>query len=974
MNDPGELERTAEETAPATGAPTLAPGATVGRFVVLGVLGAGGMGVVLSAYDPELDRKVAVKLLHGDAGRGSESEGRARLAREAQAMARLSHPNVVAVYEVGTVGDRLFIVMEQVDGQTLKQWLKAEERGWREVVAMFLAAGRGLEAAHRAGLVHRDFKPSNVLVGRDGRVRISDFGLVSVSASTGELGALDATLTAGLVGTPAYMSPEHLRNQELDGRADQFSYCVALYQALYDARPFASDSVIALREAVLTGRPRPPSARDVPAWLGPIVLRGLARDPAERWPSMTALLDALARDPAAARRRLAGRAALVGLGLAAVLGGLQLRLSRRNQCDAGARLGGVWDATVRDRLRRAFSDTKASYSEETFTKVATRLDDYARAWRSMSEEACRATRVEGRQSDTLLDLRMACLDRRRSLLGALTEQWGSGMSPRALEQSLAAASRLPAIDECADAQALTERAPLPRDPQLVARIAAVRAQLDHAYALLEAREWKRALAEGEAAHKDATATGWPQVQAEAAMIVANTLWRGEDARAVTWAEEAARFAGAARDDRLAARGLILAVRSLADPGGEAANALALAAATDTIVARAGNPPDLRGRLLLVRGAALRAAARYPEAERALLEALALLEPLHQDSEVIDELAMAATSQEHFDDARKWGELVLAKEIAESGPDHPSVAAGLNNLGILFATSGDLQKSLEYFQRADRIEEKALGPDTLRGAVNLSNMCGVGVMMGRLAVSRAWCVHALAIREKTLGPDHPLLSSTLNNLSSIDRRLGKLDDALTEIRRALAIREKAAGPQHPEVAESLQELGLVLGARGDLDGATGAFTRAYEINKKVQGATHSTTLGNQVSLADVLARRGRCREAKKTYDEALPVLEKQLGREHPNVGETLSSLARCELSSGDGHAAAEHFARALAIAEKKQMGAGAIGALRAGLARALSSTGQRDEARAAATQAERELAASEEAESRAELGRLRAERR
>ncbi|KAB2899794.1 MAG: serine/threonine protein kinase, partial [Kofleriaceae bacterium] len=172
-----------------------APGGTMGRFVVLGVLGAGGMGVVLQAFDPELDRKVAIKVLRSG---GAGVEARARLQREAQAMAKLSHPNAVTVYEVGRAGDHLFIAMELVEGTTLKAWLAAAPRTWREVLAMYVATGRGLEAAHRAGLVHRDFKPENVLLGADGRPRVSDFGLA-------ESGARDPEVVAG---TPIYMAPE----------------------------------------------------------------------------------------------------------------------------------------------------------------------------------------------------------------------------------------------------------------------------------------------------------------------------------------------------------------------------------------------------------------------------------------------------------------------------------------------------------------------------------------------------------------------------------------------------------------------------------------------------------------------------------------------------------------------------------------------------------------------------------------------
>ncbi|EDM77230.1 serine/threonine kinase family protein, partial [Plesiocystis pacifica SIR-1] len=290
------------------------------QYVLLHEVGSGGMGVVYAAYDETLDRKVAIKLLHEEEG------AQPRLHREAQAMARLSHPNVVPVFETGQTEGRAYIVMEFVDGQTLGRWLRAATRSRAAILAVFRGAAEGLIAAHEQGLVHRDFKPDNVMVRGDGRAMVMDFGVARAGASGGCGGssvALDALIESGelsnqltcnsditaltktgtILGTPAYMAPEQFRgNGSEDALADQFSFCVALWEALFGCRPFAGDSLLTLEQAILDRAYSTPSAHDVPTWLRRVLERGLAPTPDERWPSMRALLDALDDDPTRRRR------------------------------------------------------------------------------------------------------------------------------------------------------------------------------------------------------------------------------------------------------------------------------------------------------------------------------------------------------------------------------------------------------------------------------------------------------------------------------------------------------------------------------------------------------------------------------------------------------------------------------------------------------------------------------------------------
>src|SRR5438477_949274 len=305
----------------------------LGRYRVERELGGGGMGLVYAAHDPELGRKVAVKLVRPEeSGKTDPSQGRARLLREAQAMAQLTHPNVIAIHDVGTFGDQVFIAMEYVEGSTLSDWLAAEKRTWPEIVNLFVQAGRGLAAAHAKNILHRDFKPDNVWVGEDGRARVLDFGLARatrtgsgesqspVAQPAGErrssagIAVLGAAVTepGRFLGTPPYMAPEQLIGELGDARTDQFSFCVALYQALYGELPFTGESVAALLDEIKRRRIKePPKSSRVPSWLRRVLLRGLSPDRADRYESMERLLDELARRPFVARRRILVTSALV---------------------------------------------------------------------------------------------------------------------------------------------------------------------------------------------------------------------------------------------------------------------------------------------------------------------------------------------------------------------------------------------------------------------------------------------------------------------------------------------------------------------------------------------------------------------------------------------------------------------------------------------------------------------------------------
>ena len=296
---------------------------TIGRYMVLGVVGSGGMGVVYAAQDDQLGRKVAIKVLHSE---GKRKKNHIRLLREARALAKLAHPNVVAIHEVGETGGRIYIAMEFIEGRTLRAWLSERRPSRPEILAALTQAGRGVEAAHAAGLIHRDLKPDNIFVGDDGRVRVMDFGLARASGGDDSdsgttvqsiVEPTSVTLTGALLGTPGYMAPEQYRGGAIDLRCDVFGFSVVLFEALYGLRPFRGADLAEIRAATFRGAPGVPDDASVPGWLAAIVRRGLAVERSERWPNMSELLTALGRDPEVTRRRVLGW--LGGAALAASL-------------------------------------------------------------------------------------------------------------------------------------------------------------------------------------------------------------------------------------------------------------------------------------------------------------------------------------------------------------------------------------------------------------------------------------------------------------------------------------------------------------------------------------------------------------------------------------------------------------------------------------------------------------------------------
>ena len=529
-----------------TASPLVSRGEAVGRYIIIDEIGRGGMGVVYAAYDPELDRKVALKLLRPKAAsRDGLPRARERLAREAQAMAKLSHDNVVRVFDVGTHGDRVFVALEFIDGETLGRWLARERRSWQEVLPLFVQAGRGLAAAHAEGLIHRDFKPENVMLDRRGHVSVMDFGLARPAGNTlsspdmphdsvDSSAEIDLTATGFVIGTPAYMSPEQIAHAAIDPRADQFSFCVALFEGLYGRRPFAGKTMAELQKAIARSDPSERTDASAPGWLRRAVLRGLSPKAPDRWPSMNALLDVLDQPVDGARRHWVMGATVVG---AATLGAVGYGLVEEAPGDpcgaADAALDDVWTEARRRAAASAFQSTSLPYAADAWERADGVLKSYASEWTAQRRDACEANKVRGDESAALFDRRIACLEGRKAALSSQLNVFEEA-DATVVERAYAAASSLPDLGWCGNASALLADVAPPDDHDVARRVDAVRERLAGVDALRNAGLVKRADETVESVLEAAVQTGYAPVRIEVVLGLAHTRFKAgriEDAEA-----------------------------------------------------------------------------------------------------------------------------------------------------------------------------------------------------------------------------------------------------------------------------------------------------------------------------------------------------------------------------------------------------------------------------------------------------------
>jgi tetratricopeptide (TPR) repeat protein len=888
----------------------------IGRFEILHPIGAGGMGMVFAARDTDLHRTVAIKLLRFTA-RESTDDARARMLSEARAMARVEHPNVATVHEVGVHAGRVFIVMDWVRGGDLRAWTKLEPRPWTQIVDVWLGAAAGLAAIHHCGLVHRDFKPHNVLIDERARALVTDFGLVDVAQHTDpdedDRASHDAaTRTRALLGTPRYMAPEQLACEAVGPAADQFAFCVSLWEALHGVHPFG-EGARETDEWLARMHAGPPSRRadsPVPAAVDAVLRRGLALDPAARFSDMSALSSALrlARDAHRRRKRViaasVGAMAVLATGLAiGASAGASAELAaqgrdrarREAACEqSAADVALDWNDDARARARAGLLASDTPHASQTAAKVTPWMDDYVSRWRAARIEVCRRADVHAIWDASLAERAVSCLEERRLELGALAAALQEA-DDATVTLAVSAVAALRPVDPCLDATLLARRPEVPAEHH--SEIAAIGADLARVRALEITGAYERALALARESSRAADAIGWAPLRARTRVHVGSLLeyvGEYEDAEAVL---ESAYFDASA--------------------SGAIEHALVAAHSLVLVVHHRGRPDD-----------ALRW-ARQAEVLRA-----AMPDPgrLHEATWLTN-VALVRSAIGDYEEAATFNERALAIFETTLGADHPDVALSLGNLADVRSAMGEYAESAELHERSLKMREKTLGPDHPAVASNLNNLAVVRHQMGEHGRAIELHERARDIFERAMGPHHPHVAASLGNIGNLHRATGAFEEAARHYERAHDIFVEALGADHPSVALTLGNLATVRYEAGAYEDSAALYERALRILEKSLGPEHPDVAKSLHNLGGVRALLGEHDDARALHERALQIRETTLGADHPDVAYSLVALARIDLAERRRAHAAARLQRALEIREGSSVAADVVAETRSLLARA-----------------------------------------
>ena len=879
-------------------------GTMVGRYLLLQRLGGGGGGEVYSAFDPVLDRKVALKFLH--------HTDQSALIREGRMLARVVHRAVVEVHEVAFHDGRAFMAMELVDGGDLDAFA-TEARASNDVgaiVSALCSIAEGIVAAHGAGVVHGDIKPSNVLRSASGQFKVSDFGIARLQRSEHDKDASHP------IGTPAFMAPEQHAGTQPDERSDQYSFCVTAWLALCGALPFRPGQTARsttydggeatgpadLESVKAEGPPAWPRARGVPSWVGDVLVRGLRPDPAERWPSMQHLLDALRPDPGRARVR---RLAAIGVGIGAIAAGVYGyraydHAQRVESCErSGAEIEAVWNEAARANVRDALLATQLGYAAATADKVVPWLDHAAEQWHEQRATACTLAEVERTWDANELARAQWCLDERRLEIEAVVRQLEQA-DASTLERAVAMASSVHADAGCTDEGALAQMLDPPAESvrgtamQAQAELARARA-LDtvgkYDDAITAVREAQRILADH---------PGSPLV---AALLVAEgkaVSHAGQHAEAERLLVQGYVTAASSRNWNVAASAAETLVFVVGREQHRPAEGVAWATHAEVAANLAGDPSGLRaaGRaanLAVVK----RAAGEYEDAialhEHALeLTAASLGEDHPTMATTLGNLAAVHIDMGKPLEARALFERALALREATLGSDNPSTISTINNIAVTYGSTGDYAKAKALLADALVRRERALGKEHPLVAEALGNLGAMHTNLGEYDEARAVLERAQSLQAKTAGLE---LANTLAHLAAVESATHHGAKAVELLERALEIRERVAGPEHKIVAETLVNLGTEHFLVGDLARAEAMFQRAKEIFEKAFGDAHPGVAAALNNLGDVALESGRYDDAAPLYERANAIWSASYGPNHPHAATALAHWGTARLRQG-----------------------------------------------------------------------------
>lgn len=843
----------------------------IGRYVVIEKIGAGAMGAVYAAYDPELDRRIALKLLHPQQHDPLAGE---RLLREAQALAKVAHPNIVAVHDVGHHGGKVFMAMEFVRGQTLTSWL-VEHRGAPLLrrLGMMIEVGRGLAAAHAQSLVHRDFKPDNVLVGEDGRPRVLDFGLVAYreAADREQPGAqpLDLTTTGAVMGTPAYMAPEQFSGLAADARTDQFEG---------QHRGFSE------------GRSRP-------RWLTKAIARGLSIAPEHRWPSMDELLRQLERGSPwrRARRVLTLAAVLTG---AVGLGTTLTSSTEPNICpDKQAPLATIWNPEVKQQLEQALRASGTVYSGATTDHVVRQLAQYGVSWENMYQQSCSELAADSLNAARLA--RVACLEQRCREFAATIDVLRQP-DTKTIEHATNAVALLVPPDTCLDPRRASAAAEVPDDPELAAEVIRLRGSMAEVQALWQASKLERALEVLDQTDQEIQALGDPYLKLQAGLTRGRILGKTKQYEATTKIlDEVYYGAIASGRDLLALEARLALTRVNAARASSYDRVFSELKDADALIKRLGydDPPgELRARHLLNLGFALERTRQTNLARGPLEQSYALLKSIYPAehplvTRAVGNLAILEMADKNFQKAVDYAQSVVAQKRMLVGADHPELAGALNNLAIVAREAQDLGTALAAQTEAvaiwERISLASIQPILAMGYRNLGS---IYARQQNYPAARGAYTREIELRVQLGAAEHgPFIADAHVQIARLFIREDNHVAALEEIMKGLA-----AIPQPHMAADNIRFYAKLEGTRSQLDihfgTLEGTATRlenlaARQRELEVQERYIASTL---LRLADVHWAEGRKQHAYTIIAQARALLAND-----PAAKNMMSALAEWE---------------------------------------------------------------------------------